>query len=384
MRVLHVTPAYYPATYFGGPIFSVYGLCNALAQEAGVEVRVLTTDAAGPHVQDRVEDEVRPVRYAAGYDVFRTSRIAGVSVSPGLLWRLPAQVRWADVVHLTGMYSFTTIPTVLTSRVFRKPLVLSPRGSLQATWEWAGARRRALKRIWAFACNAMLARDQCVLHVTSEAERLASTAQVPKADAVIVRNGVEIPMDLPSRSSAEGRSVRLLFIGRLDPKKGLETLLVALAQLDDRSLALEVCGTGDASYVKQLEDLVRSLRLVDRVCFSGHVGGEEKRDAFLRADICVVPSHSENFGNVVAEALAHGVPVIASRGTPWHGLTLEGCGLWVENTPGAIADAINRVRWMDMRAMGARGRAWMQREFGWRAVAQEMVEVYRRVAAARG
>ncbi len=113
MRILHVTPSFYPATYFGGPIWTTYALCNALAAQTDVELRVLTTDAAGQRASSRVAITDFPAVYPPGYDVYFTRRIAGSATSPGLLARLGKMIGWADAVLLTGTYSFPTIPTLL-------------------------------------------------------------------------------------------------------------------------------------------------------------------------------------------------------------------------------------------------------------------------------
>src|SRR5437588_12655732 len=106
MNVLHVTPAYYPATYWGGPIFSVLGLNKALAGIAGVHLKVLATDSAGPTVAQRVPTQSNsPVTYPPGYEVYLCRRLAGAAISPGLLTRLVGLARWADIIHLTGTYS---------------------------------------------------------------------------------------------------------------------------------------------------------------------------------------------------------------------------------------------------------------------------------------
>src|SRR5262245_31614281 len=112
LRVLHVVPSFYPATYWGGPVYSVHELCNRLAQLDGVVLRVVTTDSAGSRVSDRVPVSVMPTRYPHGYDVYFFRRQAGASTSLGLFRSLPQMVRWADVVHLTGVFSFPTIPTL--------------------------------------------------------------------------------------------------------------------------------------------------------------------------------------------------------------------------------------------------------------------------------
>jgi glycosyltransferase involved in cell wall biosynthesis len=215
-----------------------------------------------------------------------------------------------------------------------------------------------------------------VLHVTSEAERAASLARLRRAQGVIVPNGVESADDLPPRTWRPDGRLRLMYIGRLDSRKGLENLLRAINRLDGMSVTLDIYGTGEQRYAASLAELSRALGLSERVRFQGHVETGAKRNAFLSADVCVVPSTTENFGMVVAEALAHGVPVIASRGTPWAEVESHNCGLWVDNTPSELAGAIERVRDMDLKTMGERGRKWMRDEFRWESIASRMYRVY--------
>lgn len=137
-----------------------------------------------------------------------------------------------------------------------------------------------------------------------------------------------------------------------------------------------MAGTGDLNYTKTTKVRIEELGLSRSVEMVGEVLGEAKRRLFEKADMAVVPSYTENFGMVVAEALAHGVPVIASRGTPWKRLEEIGCGMWVRNTPEELAEAIERMSRMPLREMGWRGRNWMEREFGWESRAQEMIRCY--------
>lgn len=164
MKVLHVVPAFYPAVYHGGPICSLYSLCNALARQ-GVDLRVLTTDSAGP--RKSVQVDAFPTMTPAGYPVYFCRRRFGVSVAPGLLAYMMRLIRWTDVIHLTAVYSFPTIPVLLSCKVLDKPVVWSPRGSLQ---RWEGSRRPTLKAVWERVCRVAAPR-RLVLHVTSEEER---------------------------------------------------------------------------------------------------------------------------------------------------------------------------------------------------------------------
>jgi glycosyltransferase involved in cell wall biosynthesis len=277
------------------------------------------------------------------------------------------------VVHLTAVYSPPTIPTLLVCRLLGRPVVWSPRGALQ---RWGGTTRPLIKLVWERICGALIDRRRLVLHVTSEEEAAESLLRVPGLRTVTVPNGVEIPARLAPRSWLPGGRVRLLYIGRLHPKKGIENLLQALKLMGERPVSLVVCGGGEAAYLARLRELAEQLGLAGAVEFRGQVDGAEKTRAFSEADICIVPSFTENFGMVVAEALAHGVPVVASRGTPWEALVAKGCGLWVENTPGALKQAVFDMLAADLPAMGARGRAWMLADYGWQAMAERMLEAY--------
>jgi len=330
-------------------------------------------------VNDAVPVPNFPAIFPPGYEVYITDRIGGVSVAPGLVRMLPRLMRWADVVHLSGTYSFPVWPTQALCALTTKPLVWTPHGALQASHEWARARHKTAKQVWERVCRLLIRKRSTVLHVTSESERAASQARLPGLSAEVIPHGVEIPSGVNSRTWRPDGALRILFLGRLDPKKGLENLLHAFGLLKDLALNLQVCGTGEAKYVAFLREQVYALGLVDRVQFVGHVDEIGKKEAFLNADVCVVPSYNENFCMVVAESLAHGVPVIASTGVPWSGLEPQVCGIWTSNSADHIADAIRRIRIMNLPEMGMRGRAWMQRDFSWAAAAMRMHALYRRL-----
>ena len=377
MKILHITPTYYPATYWGGPIFSVYELNNALSSLKNVELKVLTTDAASPKLSHRLKVKDLENLYL-NYEVIFNRRIALSSVSIQLAQKLLPLIDWADVVHLTATYSFPTIPSLLLCRIKHKPLVWSPRGAILDAYKWSGTRNRELKRIWEIICNSFIRQHTVTLHVTSEEEKLASLARIPRADAVIIPNGVDTLSNLPKRKWLPKGRLRIIFLGRLSPKKGLENLLRAMSVMrDDKFIELDVYGTGDLKYCKSLKDLAKNLGILDQsVQFHGHIDPEAKYHAFQNADLCVIPSYSENFCMVVAEALGHGVPVIASHGTPWQEVEKRGCGLWVENNSKALVDAIHVMRERDLASMGEKGWDWMKKEYSWEAIGNRMFNLY--------
>jgi glycosyltransferase involved in cell wall biosynthesis len=150
-----------------------------------------------------------------------------------------------------------------------------------------------------------------------------------------------------------------------------------------RDATLSVYGSGAPEYEKSLHEAAARLELLPRVRFHGPVSGAEKARALQRADICVVPSHSENFGIVVAEALAHGTPVVASTGTPWSEIEARGAGRWVSNDARSLARAIESMREADLAATGRRGREWMGQEFAWDSIAVRMHASYETLTVQR-
>jgi len=377
MRVLHITPAYYPATYWGGPIFSVYALNNALAKLPELELEVLTTDSAGPDVFDRVDLKSINNLYV-NYDVIFCRRIAGASISIDLLRKIVSHIRSSDVVHLTATYSFSTLPVLVVCRLLRKPLVWSPRGAILDAYEWEGSRKRFIKKVWEQICNVIIRPGSVTLHVTSEKEQKVSLASIPNAKSVIIPNGVETLSYLPDRVWLPNGQLRLIFMGRISPKKGIENLLKAMKIMEgDSTIDLTIYGTGDDRYRKSLIKLAKKLNLLGQsVHFAGHVDGKDKKSAFLNADMCVVPSYTENFCMVVAEALGHGVPVIASHGTPWSMVEKKNCGMWVENNPEILVQTIYEMRLLDLKNMGEAGWSWMKECYSWDVVGDKMFSVY--------
>jgi glycosyltransferase involved in cell wall biosynthesis len=373
MKVLHVVPSFYPAHIYGGPTRSCYELCRNLAK-LGCEVRVLTTDANGlDQVLD--VDKDHDVRFEEGFSVRYCRRRLRHSVSPTLVRLLRPYIAWAEVVHLHYVYSFPTFPTILECRWADKPLIWTPRGALQ---RWEHSRRRGLKEVWDRLWYRSADWERLTLHLTSVQERKDTLTRFPELRASVIPNGVDVPADLnPTQSD---RELRMLFIGRLDPIKGIENLLQACNLVGHNrgpDWRLTIAGWGKPGYVARIKQQIDELGLHERVTMAGEVLGDAKKKLFEESDIALVPSFTENFGIVVAEALAHGVPVIAGKGTPWSGLEQTGCGLWVENDPQTLADAICRMSRMPMREMGMRGRAWMQAEFSWQSVASQMLDLYR-------
>ena len=372
MRILFVSPSFYPAFHYGGPIFINRSFCEAMARHENVQVEVLTTDSNGPG--QRIDVKTVGQNQPDSYEISYCRRRLPPDISPQLLLRLFGKIRSADVVHINGVYSFTTIPTLAFCRLMKKPVAWSTMGALQ---RWEGSTRKETKAGWERICNSLCDPDRVLMHVTSEEEKVESLEKIPRASALILRNGIDIPKQQSAVLKPRGDTLRLLYIGRLHPIKGIENLLAAMTMVT-RHVHLAICGEGEPGYEARLRSLVADLKLDKVVRFHGRVDGELKEQHFRNADLCIAPSFKEAFCTVVLESLARAVPVIASHGIPWERVVEKGCGLWTGNEPEELAAAIDRAASMPLSEMGRRGRAWMEQDYSWSKVAAEMIAEYER------
>jgi len=218
-----------------------------------------------------------------------------------------------------------------------------------------------------------------VLHVTSEEEATQSAEKMPGTRTCVITNGIHVADRRNPGSFLPDGVLRLVYIGRIHPIKGLENLVSACRLLQKMKWTLCIVGTGAPEYMQDLQSRIDLARLQSKIRMLGPVYGQEKDALFENSDLLVLPSHSENFGMVVAEALAQGVPVIASHGTPWSGLEDHDCGIWTANDPASLAAAIERAACMPLWQMGEAGRDWMLKEFSWQGVAGKMSQLYSEV-----
>ena len=372
MNILHVTPTFYPATYWGGPIWSTKAICDGINVTSDVDLRVLTTDAAGPERSRQVTPAPLP------YPVHYARRVAGHSISPALVRKLPTAMRWADVVHLTGVYNTPTLPVFALAKAMDKPLVWSPRGALQATQDWQDAPRRMAKKSFEVGLNILRPR-RVVMHATAQAEVTASVHRFVGMTTKIIPNTVDIPA-IPTRKKTDHQNIRLIFLGRLHPKKGLAELFAAMRQLPAH-FSLDVYGSGDTDYTNALHSIAADMD--GRVRFHGHLPDAGKAGAFAKADLFVLPSYAENFGIAVAEAMAYGVPVLTTTATPWHALDARGCGRCMAMATDDLTTEIAVLATQDLIAMGARGRAWVAQDFATRSMIDAFLALYQDLATVR-
>jgi glycosyltransferase involved in cell wall biosynthesis len=268
--------------------------------------------------------------------------------------------------------------------------VVSTRGMLEP---WALSHKRVKKKIawWLYQYRDLKLASCHVATGEAEARNLRRLGfEVPIAT---VPNGVDIPEESSSILSAgfvktdrNAGKRTALFLGRIYPIKGLPMLVEAWARVRPEGWQLLIAGPDEARHQSQVERAVSAAGLTESVFFAGPIDPQTKSAVLCDADLFVLPSYSESFGMAVAEALAHGVPVLTTSGTPWSMLQERGCGWWVDATVDGISEGIRKATGLDseaLQAMGRKGRAFIAAEFGWKSIANRMLSTYEEVLGRR-
>jgi glycosyltransferase involved in cell wall biosynthesis len=388
MKILHVVPTYYPAVRYGGPIRSVHGLASALADQ-GHNVHVYTTNADG--------DGVSPVRLG------EPSQLDGVTVwyfatsigrrlyrSPGMRKALAVNVASFDLVHLHSVFLWPTSVAAQAARKQGVPYVLSPRGMLVA--DLIQRRSSLAKRSWIALFERRNIERAAAVHLTSEIEASEFKAlgfRCTRSD--VVANGIELPANellsnKPGAICGNGTArPYVLFLGRLNWKKGIDRLIPAMAQIRNADLLL--AGNDEENYRPELEALARRCGVFDQVRFLGPVDDERKWSLLSSAKILALPSYSENFGNVVLEAMAARCPVIVTPEVGIADVVLEAqCGIVTQGDPEKLGLEIKRLLAdAELREnMGRAGRYVVESKYAWRGIAQQMLDLYNDILTSRG
>jgi glycosyltransferase involved in cell wall biosynthesis len=355
----------------GGTSRSVPRLCESLGS-LGLETTLLSQSARWPVDCDIVPDPA----------IVRTEMVGAVnspwlrlSYAPWFERRLAQLCAGADILHDHGLWLPSNHAAARVARRGAVPLIVSPRGMLDA---WSLEYRSWKKRVaWQLYQRNDLAaaRAFCATSLQEAASLRGLGFRQPVA---VIANGVDLPpIDSLFRPHRPIRTA--LFMSRIHPKKGLLDLVRAWSSVRPSGWRLVIAGPDENGHRGTVESAVRAAGLAAQVQFSGPVEGEEKRRLMIEADMFVLPTLSENFGMVVAEALAFCLPVLTTRGAPWEDLVTHNCGWWVETGSGPVEAALRKAVELpdsERSAMGLRGRALVERKYAWSAIAASTREFY--------
>lgn len=258
--------------------------------------------------------------------------------------------------------------------------VVSPRGMLEP---WSLNHKKWKKKIAWYLYQRRDLNSANALHATAKSEAEQFRKLGFRQPIILLPNGIMLPdrTNDPNQASrlAGGGNRQAIFLGRVHPKKGLPLLIQAWKELRPEGWRMRVIGPDEANHREELLKQVEAAGLQDTWTFDGAVDGSGKWNALHSSDLFILPTHSENFGIAVAEALGCGVPVITTHGAPWQVLEERNCGWWVpinaESLREAMKDAMSRSS-EELLAMGERGRKVVEERFSWGKISEDMLSSY--------
>ena len=302
------------------------------------------------------------------------SRVELISVVSLLHSTTPSLLHF-DLIHIHALWSPILHKVAKWARANKIPVVWSPHGMLTP---WAMNNRWLKKHLaWWLYQRWDLARAD-LLHVTAESEVEDVRRMGLKNRVVVAPLGVNVDDRLECVERGDGKKT-LLFVSRVQKKKGLENLVRAWAQLTleiKRKWIVRIVGPDQEGHTAELMALCDELGCSSDFEFVGPKYGDELQREYASADLFVLPTHSENFGSVVIEALAHSVPVITTKGAPWQELEARGCGWWIDIGVEPLAKVLKEaIATPDekRREMGLRGRKLVEEKYIWAVVTEKIL-----------
>lgn len=284
----------------------------------------------------------------------------------------------SDIYHGQGIWNPPIHIMAKEARRKNKPYIITIRGMLA---DWSLQQSKYKKKIAMFLYQYNDLKKANCIHVTSQDEADSVRKLGLNNPIALIPNGINLDEYAFKKKGANNK--KMLFLSRLHKKKGIEVLISAWAKLpkDLRTdWHLEIVGNGDREYIDMLNQQIVAAGIAENVSVLPPVYGMDKLDKYYSSSIFILPSHSENFGNVIAEALACGTPVVTTKGTPWEVIEQENAGRWIELTVDNLTRALVEMMSMPEEALsllGENGRKLMEKHYSIHAIAKMHMEVYK-------
>lgn len=386
MKLNIIIPSFYPATVYGGPIFSSLHTSEQLARLDDVEVFVSTTNT---NMHSKLNGETNKwKKFEDNLFVKYYNETIVDKFSLQLYLQIWKDIKATDIVHIQAIFNTPVPISLLYSKIFKKPVLISPRGAL---CQWCIGQGNSFKKYWLkFFIKPF--KKQLFWHATCQSEKEDILKWFPDADISIVPNGVDVKMYdnyndmnkteyLKEYLGIDNKECSHIVVSmsRLHAKKGFDVLIKSFIKMLETDLnAVLIIAGPDEGEKDNLQKMIIEFNVEKSIFIIEPLKEQKKIDFLANADLFVLPSHNENFGNVYIESLASGTPIVASTGTPWQEVEEYDCGRWVENSVDSTSDAIVEMLKKDREDMRVNAKK-LAYKYDWKNIADELHKVYERI-----
>ncbi|WP_447770457.1 glycosyltransferase [Sphingobacterium faecium] len=367
MKVVHTISSIDQST--GGPARSSTSLIEELLKNDCVDRIDLLTVRSNDPLLNKFESK-------KGHIHFNTSRLGHLSKS----FKEQLTNINPDLFHGHGIWDLPVNQMAKIAREMKIPYVVSIRGMLEP---WSLKQSKFKKKVAMLLYQHYDLKKASCLHATAEMEAKSIRDLGYKNPIAVIPNGIDLS-EYPMKDFSIRKTKRkILFLSRIHPKKGIEYLIEAWERLEPSvklNWEIEIAGNGEEGYLNKLNDIINSKSLNGDIKIIGPKFGSDKLATYHSSDLFVLPTHSENFGIVIAEALSCGIPVITTTGTPWQNINKSNSGQWIDIGVKPLLKSLEfmmKLNDSELNQMGFNGRKLIENEYSIESVASKMLECYK-------
>ena len=385
MKINLIIPSFYPATIYGGPIFSTLHTTEELSKLDNIEIFVSTTNT---NMRDKLEVETnKDIKFKENFYIKYYDETVVDKFSIQFIFNIWKDIKKSDIVHIQAIFNIPIPISLFFAKLFNKPIILTPRGSFGG---WCLEQGSKYKKLWIKLLIKPFTKN-ITWHATAEEEKNDILSLFPNSNVKIIPNGIEYDKFQNSNILSKNDYCKkftnqnlepnkiIVSMGRLHKKKGFDILIDSFYEtLKSFPKSILLIAGADEGEEVNLKNQIRNLNLENKVFLTGAIEGQDKIDFLANADLFCLPSYNENFGNVYTESLASGTPIIASKNTPWEEVEKYNCGKWVENSIEKTSNAMNEILQKDREQMRINAKNF-SKKFDWKNIAIEFQQLFKEI-----
>lgn len=356
----------------GGPSRTVVNLCDSIAEHDDIKISLLTQKLNNTSLVKSQNKKVNRINCKTNSNLaFKL----GLPINNYL--KKYKKIIQPSIIHDHGLWQPSNYWASYFAKKHNLPIIIQPRGMLE---QWALNHKLIKKNIAMSLYQKSNLLNANLIAATSYQEYESIRKIGLKNPVAVIPNGIKMPdsNDLNLKNKRKDASKQALFLSRLHSKKGIANLIHAWKKVMPDNWTLNIVGPDENNHLQEIKRLALKLGIKNYIKFHGELYGTKKQQAYLKSDLFILPTFSENFGVVVAEALSYGLPVITTKGAPWQDLEKFNCGWWIDIGIEPLSKALNEATSIDdktRKMMGKNGRDYVCR-YDWRSIGQDMKSVY--------